>query len=108
MNDTFVNVSDLPEKEPAPGFRGRFVHSAQMTVAHWRATKGARIPPHRHVHEMIVNVLDGRLELTVGDEIKTMGPGDIAVIPSQVQHEARALTDCWILDAFHPVREDYR
>jgi quercetin dioxygenase-like cupin family protein len=104
----WVNVSELPEKEPAAGFRGRFVHSAGMTIAHWRAAAGARIPLHTHVHEMVVNLLEGTLELTVDGEMHRMKPGDVCVIPSGVPHEALAVTDCWILDAFHPVRDDYR
>ena len=35
-------------------------------------------------------------------------PGTVALIPSGVRHSGRAVTDCQLLDVFHPVREDYR
>lgn len=103
-----INWSDVEEKEPVPGFRGRFVHSDGMTIALWTATAGAELPLHDHPHEMVVNVLEGELELTVGGEVQVATPERIVVIPGGVPHRARALTDCRILDAFHPVREDYR
>ena len=35
-------------------------------------------------------------------------PGTVVVIPPDVPHAGKAITDCWIIDVFHPVREDYR
>jgi quercetin dioxygenase-like cupin family protein len=35
-------------------------------------------------------------------------PGEVAVIASNVPHSGKALTKCYIIEAFHPVREDYR
>ena len=32
---SFTRFDELPEAEPAPGFRGRFVHSETMTAARW-------------------------------------------------------------------------
>jgi quercetin dioxygenase-like cupin family protein len=37
-----------------------------------------------------------------------MGPGDVLVIPPNVPHSGKALTDVSVMDAFAPVREDYR
>ena len=105
---SFLSLADVPEKTPVPGFHARFVHSATMTVAHWRIEAGAVLPEHEHVHEMIVNMLEGEFELTVGGEARVLRAGDVAVIGSNVPHSGRAVTDCRILDVFHPVRDDYR
>src|SRR5918993_2622995 len=103
----FINISDIKPREIAPGFKGRFVHSANMTVAYWDIQQGASIPVHQHVHEMVVNVISGKLQLTIGNETKVLEPGMVGVIPSNVPHTATGITDCKILDVFHPVREDY-
>jgi len=104
----FRNLDDLPEREMAKGFHARMVHGDGMTVAHWRAEAGSVLPLHQHPHEMIVNLLEGEMEITVGREKTVLHAGGIAVIPGDVPHGVTALTDCRILDVWHPVREDYR
>ena len=104
----FLELHDIREREPVPGFRARFVHCDSMTVAYWEIEAGASMPEHSHVHEQIVNLIEGELELRVGDEVRTVTPGVVAVIPPDVPHSGKALTRCRIIDVFHPVREDYR
>jgi quercetin dioxygenase-like cupin family protein len=104
----FIDTRDLERREPFPGFRARFVHSATMTFAHWDIDAGAALPSHAHVHEQVVNVVDGQFELTIDGETRILGPGMVAIIPSSAVHSGRALTPCRIIDAFYPIREDYR
>jgi len=104
----FKLLEDVPPVEPAPGFRARFVHGDTMTLAYWDIAKGASLPQHAHVHEQVVSMIEGEFELTVAGSMRTLVAGTVVVIPSNVPHSGRALTDCRIIDAFHPVREDYR
>ena len=104
----FVELSETREREPIPGFRVRFVHSDSMTVAYWEIEPGASMPEHSHSHEQIVNLIEGEFELRVGDEVRTIAPGSVAIIPPDVAHSGRAVMACRIIDVFHPVREDYR
>lgn len=105
---SFVSLSDVPEREVIPGYRVRFVHTDNMTFAYWTVTAGAPLPEHAHPHEQVANVVSGEYELTVGGTTRVLSPGSVAVIPSNVPHSGKAVTDCRILDVFHPVREDYR
>jgi len=104
----WLQLSQVVEREIAPGFHGRMVHAETMTIVYWRIDAAASLPVHAHVHEQVVNVLEGDFELTVGDETRRLGPGDIVVVPSNVRHCGRAITPCRIIDVFHPVRTDYR
>jgi quercetin dioxygenase-like cupin family protein len=99
---------DLEEREIVPGFRAKFVHSGNMTLAYWEVDQDASLPEHSHPHEQIVNVLEGHFELTLDGEPQILEPGKVAVIPGGVSHGGKALTPCRILDAFHPEREDYQ
>lgn len=103
----FVKTSDIKPKEIAPGFFGRFIHTANTTIAYWEIKKGSTIPVHHHIHEMTVNVIEGKLQLTIGEETQVLEPGMVGVIPSNVPHTATAVTDCKIIDVFYPVRTDY-
>lgn len=104
----FVDINQIPTKETFPGFKGQFFHTASMTIAHWHVQASAAAPVHTHVHEQTVSVIEGQLELTINGETRILGPGQGAAIPSMVPHGAKAITDCYVIDTFSPVREDYK
>jgi len=105
---SFVELKDVGQREVVPGCRARFVHSDSMTISYWDLEAGAVIPDHAHPHEQISTIVTGEMELTIGDEKRLMRPGMVAVIPSGVRHIVHALIECYVIDVFHPVREEYR
>jgi quercetin dioxygenase-like cupin family protein len=98
----------IAAQTPIPGFVGKVMHSDSMSFVLWEIAAGALLPEHAHLHEQVVHMLDGTFELTVNGRTETLSRGQVAAIPSNARHSGRALTDCRILDAFSPVREDYR
>ena len=104
----FIDLESIEEREIVAGFRARFVHSENVTLAYWNIDAGAELPTHTHPHEQVANVVEGTFELEVSDERRIVGPGSVAVVPGGVPHGGRAVTDCRIIDVFHPVREDYK
>lgn len=105
---TFVDLSKLEVKEPAPGFKAVFVHTDNVTLVYWDVEEGAQMPEHSHHHEQLSNVVEGKFELNLAGEIRIVDRGSAAVIPPNVPHSGKAITRCRIIDVFHPVREDYR
>lgn len=104
----FTHLDELTAREIVAGFHGKFVHTDHITVSHWDVEAGASLPEHAHVHEQVTLVLEGTFEMTVGGETRTLQPGGMAVIPSNVPHRGTALTPCRIVDVFRPARDDYR
>jgi len=104
----FQDLKDIPEREIVAGYRAKFVHSKNMTLAYWDVDPGAALPEHSHPHEQIANVLEGQFELTVDGESRILEPGTVAIIPSNVPHSGRAITACRLIDAFYPCRDDYK
>lgn len=104
----FLRLADIDKREIFPGCEVRFIHTQNMTFAHWELAPDAQIPDHSHPHEQVAHFFEGEFELTVAGETRHLGPGDVAVIPSNAPHSGRALTKCRILDVFYPVRDDYR
>jgi quercetin dioxygenase-like cupin family protein len=104
----FVQIEDLPSKEIVKGYRARTIHTGTMTLVYWTVEAGHSIPEHSHPHEQVAHVLSGEFELTVDGETKVLKPGLVAVISTGVKHGGRAVTDCRLLDVFHPERDDYK
>ena len=48
---------------------------------------------HSHPYEQISVVLQGRMRLTVGDEVREVGPGDMWCAPANVPHGGEFLGD---------------
>jgi len=103
-----IDLNSIEEKEIIPGFFVRFVHSENMTIAYWNIKAGSSLPAHSHTHEQVASIIEGEFELTVDANLHLLKPNDVFVIPSEVPHSGKAITDCKIIDTFYPVRKDYR
>ncbi len=104
----FLKPGEIEKKVLFPGCEAKMVHSENMTVVHWVLEPGSAIPEHAHPHEQVANVIEGEFELSIQGSQKGMGPGHIAIIPPDALHSGTAITKCFIIDVFYPVREDYR
>jgi unsaturated pyranuronate lyase len=107
---SFHHWDDVPKEQVNPDLSRRLVTGERVMVAQVDLERGCIVPQHAHVHEQVSYVLDGRLELTVGDETPEtyeLVAGDILVIPSNVPHAAVALENTRVIDVFSPPREDW-
>ena len=104
----FINISDYEPIELAPGARARTPYGKNLMLSYLELDKGSRIPLHEHPHEQAGMLLRGKLELTIGDEMRLCEPGDMFIIPADTPHAARPVDGpAVVLDVFSPVREDY-
>ena len=61
-----------------------------------------------HPHEQAGMLLEGRLELAIGEDVRLCEPGDLFIIPPNTPHRAKPVGGrAVVLDVFSPVREDY-
>ncbi|MDT7827959.1 cupin domain-containing protein [Pricia sp. S334] len=103
-----LNLSKIPSKEIMPGYHGRLVHTENMSLAFWEVDEGAEVPEHSHMNEQVMHVIEGRFEFTLNGDTQVYHPGDIVIIAPYKKHSGRALTPCKLMDAFSPVREEYK
>lgn len=101
-------ITDLSPRELAPGLTGYYAHGAQMTLGLVNIKAGSDLPQHKHPHEQITYIIEGELDMVIGGVEYKLKAGMFHVIPSNVYHGAKAVTDCKVIDVFNPVREDYR
>lgn len=93
---------------PLPGFEMQSITGGQL-MGNWvRIEPNKEMPRHQHPEEQFGVMLEGHLELTVGDQTWMLGPGSAYTIPGNVPHHARTGADgCLVLDVFTPPRADY-
>lgn len=104
----WASRSTLPAFAAAPGITMQSFSGGAL-MANWVTIEpGQAIPVHQHPHEQIGVILEGGMELTIGDETRTLRPGDAYSVPPHLPHGGRATGDgCVVIDVFTPVREDY-
>ncbi|MFI5237326.1 MAG: cupin domain-containing protein [Ignavibacteriales bacterium] len=103
-----INIKNIKEIKIFPGYFAKIIHSKEMTIAYFRVIAGYEVPEHSHFQEQICRVVEGDFELTVeGNKIK-MDENSVVIIPAHAKHSAKAISDCRVIDTFHPVREDYK
>lgn len=104
---THLNISEIKEETLFPGFQARIVHTERATIAFVTIDEGSELPEHSHENEQTLNLLEGKLELTVDGKRIVMNGGESIVLPSHVVHGGKALTRCRVQDIFVPRREDW-
>jgi quercetin dioxygenase-like cupin family protein len=101
-------IKDLKPKELTTGIVGYYVHGEQSSFGLVELKEGSTVPGHQHTQEQITYILEGKLDMIIGSQPCLLEAGMYYVIPSNVMHSAVAITDCKVIDAFSPVREDYK
>ena len=103
----FVDTSSLDVIERLPGWYGRYFHSPSMTFAHYDFTRGASIHEHFHPQEEVYEVIEGELEMSIDGATQVIRPGLVAIVPSNVRHSVKALTDGRAIIVDYPLRADF-
>jgi quercetin dioxygenase-like cupin family protein len=52
-------------------------------------------------------VIEGELELTIDDVAQVAKPGIVAIVPGNVRHSVKALTDGRAIIVDYPLRRDF-
>lgn len=101
----YVSVSDVAPVEFLPGLTFQPVLGEKTLTNFVTFAPNAEAPMHVHEEEQIVIVLEGEFEFELDGDVRTMRPGDVAVVPPWVPHGARTKdTSCREVDVFTPPR----
>ena len=84
-NSEFIGNRKVHTSIPATG------ESCQLLWAKFEP--GGTYELHSHPHEQMSVIVSGRMRLTVGDEVRDIGPGDMWYAPANVKHGGEILGD---------------
>jgi quercetin dioxygenase-like cupin family protein len=97
-----------PVEQLNPKIGRQMIHTETMTLARVILQRGAVVPEHEHPNEQIATVVEGRLRFGVDGQEHVVSAGESIALPANVPHDAEALEDSVVFDAFSPPREDWR
>jgi quercetin dioxygenase-like cupin family protein len=103
----FDKLASVSEEQITDKIDRQVISGKQGTMVYWRMRAGAHVAAPQHPHEQFVWVMRGAIRLRMGTDERTIQPGDLAVIPGGVEHEAFFPEDTEVIDFFAPVREDF-
>ena len=109
MSHYFPTPDECGRHTIFPGVHIRSCAGEKLMLSYVDLEPHAVVEEHSHPHEQLGMLLAGRAIFYIGDEQKTVGPGDMWCIPGGVRHRVVALDEpVKALDVFCPVREEYR
>jgi quercetin dioxygenase-like cupin family protein len=100
----FISLNQLPSKELIKAAFAGTVQTENCTVTYTDMKAGVEIPLHQHPEEAVDIMLEGILEMQIGTMSDTLPTGMISIVPSNVPHKAKAITDCKVIIVFYPKR----
>lgn len=86
-----VSWDSLEPEVVSPGIERKTVHGARQTLVRYHYAPGSVFPSHSHPEEQITVVLTGTIAFDIAGARHTLGPGQVAVIPSGVVHGAEVV-----------------
>jgi quercetin dioxygenase-like cupin family protein len=102
--DHFILLNQLPAQELIQSAFVGSVQTENLTLSYTDMKAGVEIPLHHHPEEAVDIILEGILEMQVGEKSDTLSHGMVSIVPSNVPHKAKAITDCKVLTIFYPQR----
>ncbi|MBI4312001.1 MAG: cupin domain-containing protein [Chloroflexi bacterium] len=105
----FFDTSKLTPKTLAPGVNLRITWGERIMTNVVELAPGALVATHAHPAEQMGVVMEGSVTMVIGKERKTLGPGDVYLAPSNVEHSVQnGPAAARLVDIFSPPREDYK
>ena len=86
----------------------RAIAGEQVFLGHVRYEPGTVVARHSHPEaEQVMWIVEGSLRMTVGDETRELGPGDVVVVNRGVEHELVSDQGATFVEAMAPVPRDH-
>lgn len=92
----FIKLDSMPDAVVAPGHStayGPTISGKELEIGYYTEPKGTGAKPHHHKSEQMMMVLSGSLRMRIGDEVRDVGPGAVALILSDQEHDQTALEE---------------
>ena len=100
--------SKIPVEHVEKGIERQMVVGQNVMICRFRFAPFVVTPAHRHPHEQMSLIIQGKVKFTIGNEERIVSAGDVLHFPPDFWHGATMLDEEVVLiDIFSPIREDF-
>ncbi|HBQ85963.1 MAG TPA: cupin domain-containing protein [Syntrophomonas sp.] len=90
-----IKVNELPFMQTAWGVKGKpVIDVPEIGIINLFLEPGEQVPSHKTPVDVLFQVVEGKGEVTVGEESQVVESGDIIVSPAQIPHALEASQGC--------------
>ena len=108
MSSPFRSWNGVEPFQIFPGVTLHAIGGEQALLCRVTYEPGTTVARHSHEHtEQLMLVVEGDVTMTIGDETRTLGPGDVAVVNRGVEHELHSGGGLVFIEALSPVPLDH-
>ena len=98
----------IPVERIGEGIDRQMIVGQNIMICRLRFDPFVVTPAHRHPHEQMTLVVQGKVRFTLEAEERIVSKGDVLHFPSNHWHGATMLDeDVVLIDIFSPIREDF-
>ena len=91
-----------------PGVRLHAIGGEQVLLCRVNYEPGKTVERHAHAQtEQVMVIVDGEVEITIGEETRTLRAGDVCVMNRGVEHELHSEGGVTFFEALAPVPLDH-
>ncbi|CAG0928563.1 hypothetical protein TFLX_00935 [Thermoflexales bacterium] len=101
--DAFEVTALLQEHARTDKLYLEFLRKSALSLGLYRLPAGGADPQSPHTEDEVYYVVEGRAQIRVGDEDRSVGPGSIVFVAARVEHRFHSIeADLTILVFFAP------
>ena len=106
----------MPDRSPFRSWNGLEAHEVhdgvhlhaiggdQVLLCRVQYEAGKQVTRHAHEHtEQLMAVIDGSVTMTIGDDTRELGPGDVVCVNRGIEHELYSEGGVTFFEALAPV-----
>ena len=98
----------IPVERVSDGVDRQMIVGQNIMICRLRFDAFVVTPAHRHPHEQMTFVMQGKVKFTLDNEERIVSAGDVLHFPSNQWHGATMMDEEVVLiDIFSPIREDF-
>ena len=103
MGPFFYSFNVLSAEEIETGILVRTLSAGKVHLRHLDFEPGTLIPDHHHPEEVLTMILEGTMEMRVGDETRAVRAGDVFRVPPKTSHSGRVFSERVVAVSWSPI-----